>query len=166
MYRGTSVKSLLFLSNSVASVVLIKCLYRGSTAKEPQIAVGKKSDLSSISRKIPSLSIIDIKITIFLSLVLVLNLIGRVTHICVSKQAIIGSGNVLSPGRHHAIFWTSAKILLIGTLGINFSEILSKIHISLFTKMYFAVRILFITLLTLQGFRMIYQGFRQKNNPK
>ena len=45
-------------------------------------------------------------------------------HICVSKQTIIGSDNGLSPGRRQAIIWTNAGILLIGTLGTNFSEIL------------------------------------------
>ena len=48
---------------------------------------------------------------------------GRVTHICVSKFTIIGSDNGLSPGRHQAIIWTNAGILLIGPLGTNFSEI-------------------------------------------
>ena len=49
---------------------------------------------------------------------------GRMTYICVSKQTIIGSDNGLSPGRRQAIIWTNAGILLMGTLGTNFSEIL------------------------------------------
>ena len=49
---------------------------------------------------------------------------GRATHICVGKLTIIGSDNGLSPGRRQAIIWTNAGILLIGTLGTNFSEIL------------------------------------------
>ena len=53
---------------------------------------------------------------------------GRATHICVSKLTIIGSDNGLSPGRRHAIIWTNAGILLIGTLGTNLREILSEIH--------------------------------------
>ena len=53
---------------------------------------------------------------------------GRVTHICVGKLTIIGSDNGLSPGRHQAIIWTNAGILLIGPLGTNFNEILIKIH--------------------------------------
>ena len=53
---------------------------------------------------------------------------GQVTHICVSKLIIIGSDNGLSPGRHQAIIWTNAGILLIRTLGTNFSEILGEIH--------------------------------------
>ena len=51
---------------------------------------------------------------------------GRVTHKCVSKLTIIGSDNGLSPGQHQAIIWTNAGILLIWTLGTNFSEILSN----------------------------------------
>ena len=60
---------------------------------------------------------------------------GRVTHICVSKQTIIGSDNGLSPGRRKAIIWTNAGILLIGPLGTNFSENLIKFLTFLFTKM-------------------------------
>ena len=51
---------------------------------------------------------------------------GRVTHICVSELIIIGSDNGLSPERRQAIIWTSARILLIGPLGTNFSEILMQ----------------------------------------
>ena len=53
---------------------------------------------------------------------------GRVTHICVSKLTIIGSDNALLSGRRQAIIWTNAGILLIRTLGTNFSEILGEIH--------------------------------------
>ena len=59
---------------------------------------------------------------------------GRVTHICVSKIAIIGSDNGLSPGRRQAIIGTNAGILLIGPLGTDLSEILIEIHIFLFKK--------------------------------
>ena len=48
---------------------------------------------------------------------------GRMTHICVSKLTNIGPDNGLSPGRRLAIIWTNAGMLLIRTLGINFSEI-------------------------------------------
>ena len=48
---------------------------------------------------------------------------------CVSNLTIIGSDNGLSPGRHQAIIWTSDKIVLIGSLGINFSDILIENHI-------------------------------------
>ena len=60
----------------------------------------------------------------------------RVTHICVSKLTIIGSDNGLSPGRRQSIIWTNAGILLIRTLGTNFSEILGKIHSFSFSKMH------------------------------
>ena len=61
---------------------------------------------------------------------------GWMTHICVSKIIIIGSDNGLSPGWHKAIIWTNAVILLIWTLGTNFSEIFSKIHTFSFKKMH------------------------------
>ena len=61
---------------------------------------------------------------------------GRVMHICVSKLTIIGSDNGLSPGRHQAIIWTNAGILLIGPLGTNFSEILVGIQTFSFRKMH------------------------------
>ena len=61
---------------------------------------------------------------------------GRVTHICVSKLTIIGSENGLSPGRRQAIIWTNTGILLIRTLGTNFSEILSEIRAFSFKKMH------------------------------
>ena len=61
---------------------------------------------------------------------------GRVTHICVNKLTIIGWDNGLSPGRRQAIIWTNAGILLIRTLGTNFSEILDKIHSFSFKKMH------------------------------
>ena len=60
---------------------------------------------------------------------------GRVTHICVGNLTIIGPDNGLSPGRHQAIIWTSAGILLIGPWGTNFSEILIGIHTFSFKKM-------------------------------
>ena len=60
---------------------------------------------------------------------------GRVTHICVSKQAIIASDNGLSPGRRQAIIETNAGILLIRTVGTNFSGIVSEIHTFSLKKM-------------------------------
>ena len=48
---------------------------------------------------------------------------GWVTQICFSKLAIIGSDNGSSPGRHQAIIWTNAGILLIGPLGTKVTEI-------------------------------------------
>ena len=59
----------------------------------------------------------------------------RVTHICVSKLAIIGSHNGLSPDRRQAIIWTNAGLLLIWPIGTNFSEILIEILIFSFKKM-------------------------------
>ena len=55
---------------------------------------------------------------------------------CVSKLTITGSDNGLSPERRQANIWTIAGILLIGTLGTNFSEILSESHTSKFKKMH------------------------------
>ena len=63
-----------------------------------------------------------------ITLVLLLTHWGRVTHICLSKLFILGSDNGLSPGRRQAIIWTKDGILLIRTLGTNFSEILIKIN--------------------------------------
>ena len=60
---------------------------------------------------------------------------GRMTHICVSKQIIIGSDNGLSPGRRQTIIWTNAGKLLFGSPGTNFSEILIEIHTLSFKKM-------------------------------
>ena len=59
---------------------------------------------------------------------------GRVMHLCVSKQTIIGSDNGLSPGRRQAIIWTKAGILLIGPLGTKFNGILIQIHTFSFKK--------------------------------
>ena len=61
---------------------------------------------------------------------------GHVTHICVDTLTIIGYDNGLSPGRHQAIIWTNAGILLTGPLGTNFSENLIEIHTFSFKKMH------------------------------
>ena len=53
---------------------------------------------------------------------------GRVTHICARKLTTIGSDNGLSRGRHQAIIWTNAGLLLIGPWRTNFHEILIDIH--------------------------------------
>ena len=60
---------------------------------------------------------------------------GQVTHICVSDLTIIGSDNGLSAARCQAIIRTNAGILLIRSLGTNFSEFLIEILISSFMKM-------------------------------
>ena len=52
------------------------------------------------------------------------------------RWAIIVSDNGLSPFRRQAIIWNNAEMLLIGTLGTNFSEILSEIHTFSFKKMH------------------------------
>ena len=49
---------------------------------------------------------------------------GRMTHKWVDNITIIGSDSGLSSGRHQAIIWTNAGILLVRSLGTNFSEIL------------------------------------------
>ena len=63
------------------------------------------------------------------------------THLCVSKLTSIASDNGLSPGRRQAIIRNNAGILLIGPLGINFSEIDRLIEILTFSskKMHFKV---------------------------
>ena len=61
---------------------------------------------------------------------------SRLTHICVSKLAVIGSENGLAPGRRQTIIWTNDGILLIGQLGTNFSEILIGIQTISFKKMH------------------------------
>ena len=60
--------------------------------------------------------------------------LGRVTHIRLSKLAIIGSDNGLSSGHRKAIIWTNDQILLIGALRTNFSEILIEIKAFSFWK--------------------------------
>ena len=49
-------------------------------------------------------------------------------HIYISKLIIIGSDNGLLFGWHQAIMGTNGGILLIWTLGTNFSKILSETH--------------------------------------
>ena len=60
----------------------------------------------------------------------------RVTHLCHIELTIIGSDNGLSPGRHQAIIWMTARVLLIRTLGTNFSEIWSEIFTFSFNIMH------------------------------
>ena len=60
---------------------------------------------------------------------------SRVTHIWVGNLTITVSDNGLSPGRRQAIIWTNAGILLMWTLGTNFSEILIEILIFSFKNM-------------------------------
>ena len=66
----------------------------------------------------------------------------KLTHWCrlmdtyINKLTITGSGNALLPDRHKAFTWTNAEILLIGTLGTNFSDILIAIKTFQFMKMH------------------------------
>ena len=60
---------------------------------------------------------------------------GRVMHVCIGKLTITDRDNGLSPDRRQAIIWTNAGILLIRTLGTNFSEILIEIDAFSFKKM-------------------------------
>ena len=60
-------------------------------------------------------------------------------HICVTGLIIIGWDNGFSPGQCQGIIWTSAGILLIGTLGTNLSEILIEIHTFSFKKMHIKI---------------------------
>ena len=61
---------------------------------------------------------------------------GRVTLVCVGKLTIISSDNGLSPGRRQAIISTNAGILLIGSLGTNFNEIVIGIQTFSVKKMH------------------------------
>ena len=61
---------------------------------------------------------------------------GRETHIYVSKLTDIGSNNGLSPDRRQAIIGINTRILVIRTIGTNFSDILSEIYTFSFKKMH------------------------------
>ena len=60
------------------------------------------------------------------SICLLLVAIFVLTHICVSSSSIFGLYNGVSPGRHWAIIWTNAGILLFIPLATNFNAILMK----------------------------------------
>ena len=74
-----------------------------------------------------------------ISMIYGLNNWGQVTQRSVSKLTIIGWDNGLSLGRHQAIIWVNARMLLIRISGTNFSEILSEIHTFGFKKMHFKI---------------------------
>ena len=61
------------------------------------------------------------------------------SHIFVGKVTIIGSDNGLSHSPCQAIIWANTILLVNGTLGTNFSEILSEIHTFASTKMHLKV---------------------------
>ena len=95
-----------------------------------------------------NLTILSLKLNLYLTLFIgchfttidcwvnCLSHLGRVTHICISELAIIGSDNGLSPGRRRAIIWNNAGILLYGPSGTDFSEILIAIHTFSFKKLH------------------------------
>ena len=64
---------------------------------------------------------------------------GRVTHTCIDNPSINGSDNGLLSSRRKDIIWTNDRILLIGSLETNFSEILIEIHTFSFKKMYLKI---------------------------
>ena len=103
---------------------------------DPIISGPKHDDnMQWLSRKNPKYDIFHV--TFVRALPPLLTHWGRVTHICVSKLTTIGSDNGLSPVRRQAIIWTNAGIVLIRTLGTNFSEMLSEIHTFLFKTIHF-----------------------------
>ena len=61
---------------------------------------------------------------------------GVTSVVGVPSTHLVGSDNGLPPGRRQAIIWTNAGILLMGPLGTNFSEIITKVYIFWFKKMY------------------------------
>ena len=93
-------------------------------------SVSRKSDYFGV------LGVSQLEVSPFGLRLCVLTHCGRVTHICVSKLSSIVSDSGLSPGRRQAIIWTNAGILLIRSLGTNFSEILIEIHTFSFKKMW------------------------------
>ena len=92
-------------------------------------------------------------------------------HICVGKLTIIDSDNDLSPGRRQAIIWTNAGILLIGSLGTHFNEILiciqtfsiKKMHLKMASAKWrpFCLGLNVLSLLMADN-RELYHAFRLK----
>ena len=68
-------------------------------------------------------------------------------YICVSNLTIIGSVNGLLPGKHQAIIWTIAGILLTGPLGSNFSIFIQEIYLKMLTAKWqpFCVGLIMLT---------------------
>ena len=54
----------------------------------------------------------------------------QVRHTCINKQHIIGSDKGLLPVWCQAIIWTKAGLILVGSLGTNFSEINIYFHLN------------------------------------
>ena len=90
---------------------------------------------------------------------------GRVMHICISKLTIIGSDNSLWPIRHQAIIWTNVGLLLIQTLGTNFSEILSEIHTFSLKKIHLKMLSAKWRLFHLGLIELIHQGWLLLHRP-
>ena len=66
---------------------------------------------------------------------------GRVTHLYVGKLTMVCSDNGLAPSRRQAIICTNARILSIGPLGTNSSEILVGIQTFSSKKMHLKCRL-------------------------
>ena len=76
---------------------------------------------------------------------------------CVSKLTVIGLNNGLSPCQ--VIILTNDGILLIGTLGTNFNEILIEIHIFSFKKNAFGNVVCKMAASTQQGANCVYNSW-------
>ena len=98
--------------NAGTLIEIKKFCYYKLTISEPITVRRLHEEISS--------TIIYIAVIKFITLVYLTHW-GRVTHICVGNLNIIGPDNGFSPGRHQAIIWTNAGILLIGPWGTNFS---------------------------------------------
>ena len=103
--------------------------------KRWQVVIDENNWQSSFTNPMRLLLLFSRSFEVF-HMLLILTHWGRVTHICVTYLTIIASDNGLSPSRRQAIIWTNAGILLIRSLGTNFSEILIEIHIFSFKKMH------------------------------
>ena len=121
------------------SWVLMKCCWQGTDKAFLQHLFSGGKGHHKYSRKNNELTLCQIHISGDQPDKLSLTHWGPVTHICVSKLTIIGSDNGLLPGRRQAIIWTNAGIFLIGSLGIDFSEILIAIQTFSFKKMHLKI---------------------------
>ena len=88
----------------------------------------RKCEINTLTEVLASLTAVTGSIILAQYLPRSLSHWSQVTHICVGNLIIIGSDNGLSPGRRQAITWITVGILLIGTLGTKFSEMLIEIH--------------------------------------
>ena len=85
-----------------------------------------------MARRVSTRASVDTMLSMCFQLFMELIHWGRGMHICISKL----SYNGLSPGQCQAIIWTNAGILLIGSIGTNFSEILIEIQTFPFKKIH------------------------------